>query len=62
MFEGSDTNNTGVVTITEAATALSEKYPNLDEKGLKRTIYRFEKDGNVKYWEFILFYAQLKML
>ncbi len=62
VFEGADTNNSGKVTISEAAKALSEKYPNLDERGIKRTIYRFEKDGIVQYWEFIMFYANLKML
>lgn len=62
MFEGADTNNSGKVTITEAAKALVKHYPNLDEKGVKKTIYRFERDGNVMYWEFILFYSTLKML
>ena len=62
MFEAADTNNTGKVTLTEATNALCEKFPSMDERSVKRMLYRCD-DGNgiISYEEFIHFYATLQM-
>lgn len=62
QFEKCDANNTGTVTLTEAATVLQEAFPKLDERAIKGLLYKYDSgDAIVQYEEFVLFYANLQM-